>query len=176
MSTAKPAFLLAGGRPRDPEDTVRTLSRALRESGSENTAGGLSRRRQRRQSDLLQRNESPPQTGRGGRGHNAPPGQKDGESGAAKKILEDADVIFISGGEVEDGMAWLNRHGLADYIRALYGSGKLFVGMSAGSIMMGAHWVRWEDEDDDATASLFDCLGSSRRPSIPTPRTRTGRS
>jgi hypothetical protein len=32
-------------------------------------------------------------------------------------------------------------------------------GISAGSIMLGTHWVRWENPDDDASAALFDCIG-----------------
>ena len=77
----------------------------------------------------------------------------------AKTALEKADAVFLSGGEVEDGMRWLEHHGLIGFLNELRNRGKLFFGMSAGSIMMGTHWVRWEDENDDATASLFECLG-----------------
>lgn len=56
-------------------------------------------------------------------------------------------------------MMWLVRHGLDSFLKELYSNGKLFFGLSAGSIMMGTHWVRWDDPDDDDTASLFDCLG-----------------
>jgi cyanophycinase len=78
---------------------------------------------------------------------------------AARQMLSDADAIFISGGEVDDGMRWLAAHGLVDFLKELYDQGKLFFGLSAGSIMMGAHWVRWEDPKDDVTSELFDCLG-----------------
>jgi peptidase E len=78
---------------------------------------------------------------------------------AAKRVLESADAIFISGGEVEDGMCLLMQHGLVAFLKDLYCKGKLFFGMSAGSIMMGSHWVRWENPKDDASAELFDCLG-----------------
>jgi peptidase E len=77
---------------------------------------------------------------------------------AAKKYHEAADAIFISGGEVEDGMVWLVKHGLDRFLKELYHQGKLFIGMSAGSIMMGTHWVRWEKPGDDTTAELFNCL------------------
>ena len=78
---------------------------------------------------------------------------------AAKALLSGADAVFLTGGEVEDGMIWLRRHGLVDFMRELYASGKPFFGISAGCIMMGKNWVRWDVEGDDSTASLFDCLG-----------------
>jgi cyanophycinase-like exopeptidase len=78
---------------------------------------------------------------------------------SAKRALEASDAIFLSGGEVEDGMRWLELHGLVRFLKEMRSQGKLFLGMSAGSIMMGSHWVHWDDPDDDATAELFDCLG-----------------
>jgi peptidase E len=159
MSAAKPAFLLAGGRPRDPSNTIRALSRALGESGKAKprvaylgVASG---------DNLLFFNAVKALLKKAGAGDVVMPrlAKAGADLAEAKKILEAADVVFITGGEVEDGMVWLNRHGLADFVRELYSRGKLFLGMSAGSIMMGAHWVRWEDEDNDDTASLFDCLG-----------------
>ena len=79
--------------------------------------------------------------------------------GAAKKLLDSCDAVFITGGEVEDGMYWLKKHGLDEYLQKLYREGKLFFGMSAGSIMMGKSWVRWDVPGNDTTAKQFDCLG-----------------
>ena len=76
-----------------------------------------------------------------------------------KNTLSSADVVFISGGEVEDGMKWLNKHLLVDFIKDLYRGGKQFIGVSAGSIMLGSSWVKWDDPDNDDTAALFDCIG-----------------
>ena len=78
---------------------------------------------------------------------------------AAKRMLETADAVFLSGGEVEDGMLGLAAGGLDAFLAGLYHSGKLFIGMSAGCIMMGQQWVHWDVEGDDSTASLFPCLG-----------------
>ena len=78
---------------------------------------------------------------------------------SSKSILYSSDIIFLSGGEVEDGINWLVKHRLVDFLRELYIGGKQFIGMSAGSIMLGSKWVRWENPDDDNTAELFDCLG-----------------
>jgi len=83
---------------------------------------------------------------------------KRSDIGAAKQILSEADCIFLSGGEVEDGIVLLKKAGLDVFLTELYNSGKLFFGVSAGCIMMGRNWVHWEVENDDSTANLFDCL------------------
>ncbi len=77
----------------------------------------------------------------------------------AQAILEGADAIFVSGGDVEAGMGVLEGRGIVPFLRGLYEGGKPFLGISAGSIMLARQWVRWEDPDDDATASAFPCLG-----------------
>ena len=56
-------------------------------------------------------------------------------------------------------MEVMNRTGIGDFLVKQAEAGKLFFGMSAGSIMMAEEWVRWIDPDDDATAELFPCLG-----------------
>jgi peptidase E len=78
---------------------------------------------------------------------------------AAKQCLQAADIVFVSGGDVEEGMRWLVKHDLVTFLHDIYMKGKLFFGISAGSIMLGTHWVRWENPKDDATAELFACLG-----------------
>ncbi|MEA5026982.1 MAG: Type 1 glutamine amidotransferase-like domain-containing protein [Erysipelotrichaceae bacterium] len=76
----------------------------------------------------------------------------------AQAQLTSADIIFLSGGEVEDGMRWLNYHRLTAFLHELLTQGKVFFGLSAGSIMLGKCWVKWTDPQDDQTAELFDCL------------------
>lgn len=78
---------------------------------------------------------------------------------AAKKILESADIVFVSGGDVEEGMNGLTDGGMADFLRSLHAEGTPFFGVSAGSIMMARRWIRWADPHDDASAGLFPCLG-----------------
>ena len=78
---------------------------------------------------------------------------------AARTALSDADLIFLSGGEVEDGINWLKKHGLIAFLKDLYSSGKRFMGVSAGVIMMGTQWVHWDTPGDDDSSQLFDCLG-----------------
>ena len=77
----------------------------------------------------------------------------------AKDILEKADIVFISGGDVEAGMDVLREKGLIEFLTGLYEQGKPFFGLSAGSIMLASEWIRWRDPDDDATAEIFPCLG-----------------
>lgn len=79
----------------------------------------------------------------------------------SKEILCRCDMVFISGGEVEDGIT-----GIPDDVKSLLAdlrnNGTVFAGMSAGTIMLGRSWPHWNDEDKDFdNARLFDCLGFS---------------
>ena len=77
----------------------------------------------------------------------------------ARKMLKSADAIFISGGDMEAGMQILKEKNMIEFFQELYEEGKLFFGVSAGSIMLAKEWVRWQNPDDDSTAELFPCLG-----------------
>lgn len=77
----------------------------------------------------------------------------------ARTILESADMVFISGGDVEAGMEVLEERQILSFLHELFERGKPFFGSSAGSVMLGRQWVRWEDPADDATASPFPCMG-----------------
>ncbi len=159
MNRTKPIFLLAGGRPRNPENMVSSMARALKECGQQEprvaclgVANGDNEVFYRNIKSLLQEAGA-------GDVFLLRLAKTRVDLSAAKQALETADAIFISGGEVDDGMRWLEQHGLVGFLRGLRSQGKVFFGMSAGSIMMGTHWVRWENPNDDTTAELFDCLG-----------------
>jgi peptidase E len=77
----------------------------------------------------------------------------------AKALLQRADVIFMSGGDAEEGMRILKEKKMDSFIRDRAKEGKLILGMSAGTIMMSQEWVGWRDPDDDTTAGLYSCLG-----------------
>jgi peptidase E len=77
----------------------------------------------------------------------------------AMEILAEADAVFVSGGDVEAGMRALEAAQMCEHIRELHRHGKPFLGMSAGSIILGKAWVRWPDENDDARVETFPCLG-----------------
>jgi peptidase E len=76
----------------------------------------------------------------------------------AARVLKSSDVIFISGGDVEVGMATVLNTGIDVILRDLYCSGRPVFGVSAGSIMLARKWVRWTDPKDDSSAELFSCL------------------
>jgi dipeptidase E len=76
----------------------------------------------------------------------------------ARQVLEGADLVFISGGDVDQGMRVLHDRGVVELLRALGDGGRPMMGLSAGSIMLGRAWVRFVDDRDDQ-AELFDCLG-----------------
>jgi peptidase E len=77
----------------------------------------------------------------------------------AMRVIEECPVVFMSGGDVEEGMRILADRGMIGFLQDQYQSGKLFVGASAGSIMLAKSWIRWEDPEIDTSAELFPCLG-----------------
>lgn len=84
--------------------------------------------------------------------------RKTSKVSAARQLLHDCDLVFMSGGDVEHGMKVLDDRGVSDDLRSLAAAGKPFVGISAGSIMTCHSWVRFPD-DDEARAEPFACLG-----------------
>lgn len=79
--------------------------------------------------------------------------------GAARVIIEAADLVFVGGGDVELGMHRLLERDLQGSLKKKHGSGTPFFGISAGAILLGRQWIRWRDPKDDASAELFECLG-----------------
>jgi peptidase E len=77
----------------------------------------------------------------------------------ARALLEDSDMIFVSGGDVEHGVNLLRDRGIDGTIVALARAGKPMFGISAGSLMLAREWVRFPDEDDEDKAEIFPCLG-----------------
>jgi cyanophycinase-like exopeptidase len=84
---------------------------------------------------------------------------KRGNAEKAKTVIEASDLVFFSGGDVEEGMRVLKEKGVTDLLRNLFRTGKPFFGISAGSIMLAQQWIRWTNPDDDTSAEFFDCLG-----------------
>ena len=157
--TFKPTWLLAGGPGSSRKHLVELLARALSDSGLDSPAvaylGSASEDDPgffRRMGDLLQ-------AAGAGSVTLAPTVGKRVRIGATQTLLKNADVIFVSGGDVEAGMAVLENHDLITFLHGLHAAGKTFIGLSAGSIMLAKGWVRWRDHQDDSTAELFPCLG-----------------
>ena len=152
-----PAILLAGGRPRDPAAMSAMMSRAFQ--GMEKPQVAYIGTANGDNLVFFQAMKAMLISAGAEKVNFVHLAKKKPDTDAAKKILAGADVIFLSGGEVEDGMNWLKQHGLVGFLRDLYSAGKRFMGVSAGVIMMGTHWVHWDTEGDDSTSKLFDCLG-----------------
>jgi peptidase E len=152
-----PAILLAGGRPRDPDAMARVMASAFADKPRPTvayigTANGDN-------PDSFQMISSVLTEAGAHKVTHVRLVKENPDINAARETLTRSDVIFLSGGEVEDGMNWLKKHGLVSFLKNLYNTGKRFMGISAGTIMMGTYWVRWEIPGDDSTSELFDCLG-----------------
>ena len=80
----------------------------------------------------------------------------------AARVIASADVVFVSGGDVEAGMRVLRERGMIGRFRALHRNGTVFIGESAGSIMLSRCWIGWTDPRDERSAGLFPCLGLAR--------------
>lgn len=154
----KKVYLLAGG-PGNNGRTGEQLAQALRGSGAERpsvayigTASGDSRSFMRWFALPLKKAGASSLT-------MVPLVGRRADRQAAEDILRKSDVIFVSGGEVEDGMNALDPE-MRALLRELLEDGKQFLGLSAGSIMQGLAWPHWDDEDRrPQDAVLFDCLG-----------------
>jgi len=156
----KPVFLLAGGRAfRERNKPDPLIQRIYSQSGAPNPAiayiGAASGDDQRFFSFI---SSTLKEAGAGEISH-AILAPANADVKKAQKIIETADVIYISGGDVERGMRVLEEKKIISFLKGLFHSGKLFFGLSAGSIMLAREWVRWSDPDDDTTAELFPCLG-----------------
>jgi peptidase E len=76
----------------------------------------------------------------------------------ARALLEDCDMVFVSGGDVEHGVKVLRDRDMVQPLASLARAGKPFFAISAGSLMLGREWVRFPHEDDESTAEIFPCL------------------
>jgi cyanophycinase-like exopeptidase len=154
-----PVYLLAGGGPRGRSAYSALLARIIRESGAASpaiayvgAASGDHRGFFRMIAGLL--------TSAGaGKVRLAPTAGKGGGRAPALRVLNSADIVFISGGDVEAGMRVLAERDLVGDLKRLQRAGVPFVGLSAGSIMLARAWVRWRDPRDESSAEVFPCLG-----------------
>ena len=78
---------------------------------------------------------------------------------AARNILAEADLVFFTGGDVEQGMRLIEERDLVGSLHELHSAGKPMEGLSAGAILLGRHWVRFVGDGKEARAEPFECLG-----------------
>lgn len=78
-----------------------------------------------------------------------------------RRKLEDADVIYMNGGNTFYLLDWVRKSGLDKYLRGLLDQGKVYVGVSAGSIIVGPsiEVAGWGPTGDPNTINLQDLAG-----------------
>jgi len=159
MSALKPVYLLAGGRPRNPQSFSPLFDAVFKESGkTKPTIAYVGAASDENKPFYLLMAAALKGAGAGKIRH-AVIAPKKADIPKAQEILESSDIIYISGGDVEHGMQVLIEKTMVDFMVDLYRQGKPFFGISAGSIMLAKEWIRWRDPDDDTTAEVFPCLG-----------------
>ena len=159
MSALKPVYLLGGGPGADRSNLRRVLRLAFAETGQPapdiayvGAASGDDRGFFRMIAGYLRAAGS-------GEVRLAPMAGRGADLDEARDALTSAALVFISGGDVEEGVRVLQTQRMMPLLTRLHKSGVPFLGVSAGSIMLARQWVRWRDDDDDSTAEAFACLG-----------------
>lgn len=159
MSAKKPVYLLAGGRPRDHGMTDLIIQMIFKESARVSptiayvgTANGDNQ-------DFFNRMTQMYREAGAYRVYHALISPDGADLKKAQDALNSADIVFISGGDVDRGIRVLREKNMIDCLSTLYQQGKPFFGSSAGAIMLAKEWVRWRDPDDSTSAELFPCLG-----------------
>lgn len=158
MGRNRPVYLLAGGRPRGQRTPDPLIRAALRESGKESpviaytgTANGDDEGFFSRMAGVFR------EAGAYHINHALISPEK-ADLKKAQDILKAADIIFVSGGDVDRGIRVLQEKDMIDFLTRLYQQEKPFCGLSAGAIMLAREWVRWRNPDDNSSAELFPCL------------------
>jgi cyanophycinase-like exopeptidase len=94
-----------------------------------------------------------------------------------RRVVDRADLLFVSGGDPTLGAKVLSRTGAAGWVREAHARGVPVMGVSAGAILLGEWWIEWPEDppqgeptarrahpndDEDAppeAASLVPCTG-----------------
>jgi peptidase E len=157
MKENKPIYLLAGGR--GSNSTAPIIQKILRDIGKPSPNIAYVGVATEDNTDFFHRMSSMVKSAGECKLIHALIYPRNADLNKAREILQQADAVYVGGGDVEAGMEVLQKKKLIDIFPELAAQGKLFFGVSAGSIMLAREWVRWRDPDDDATAELFPCLG-----------------
>jgi peptidase E len=157
MTEIKPVYLLAGGRGNTSPDRI--LKKIFKDIGKPSPKIAYVGVATDDNTEFFQRMSSMISAAGNCTLTHALIAPKNADLDKAQEVMLQSDAIYVGGGDVEAGMAVLNKKKFTKIFNDLYIQGKLFFGVSAGSIMLGKEWVRWRDPDDDSTAELFPCLG-----------------
>ncbi len=155
---AKPVFLLAGGRHSRGKKPDTLLQAVFREYGIKSPAVAYSGTASGDDRGFFNFISAEIKEAGAGKVTHAVIAPEGADLKKAQNILESADIVFVSGGDVEAGMEVLYEKKMFEFLTGLYRQGKPFFGISAGAIMLAGKWVRWTDPDDDNSAEFFPCL------------------
>ena len=158
MQDKKPVYLLAGGRSRDRRTTDPLIQEVFKESAKVSPTIAYVGTANGDNEDFFNRMAEMYKEAGAYRVNHALISPDTADLKKAKDVLESADIVFISGGDVDRGMRVLLEKNMIDFLSALYQQGKPFFGSSAGAIMLAKEWVRWRDPEDNTSAELFPCL------------------
>lgn len=84
----------------------------------------------------------------------------------ARAIVDSADLVFVSGGDPTLGAKVLARSNASAWLKEANARGVALMGVSAGTIALGAWWADWPDEDGPdpeaelARTKLVGCVGA----------------
>jgi len=158
MNNLKPVYLLAGGRPSNPQILNALLKTVYTESGKASPTIAYVGTANNDNKDFFLRMESLLKSAGAAKIEHAILSSDKSDLHKAQDILTSADIVYISGGDVDRGIQVLQESQITGFLLELYKEGKPFFGLSAGSIMLAKEWIRWKNPDDDTTAEIFPCL------------------
>jgi peptidase E len=159
MPGVKPVYLLSGDSHHHRKTRDPLIREMLRETGRDNPAVAYIGTASGDDTAFFQVLQRLFQRTGAGSVELAPLATPDADLRRSRALLESADVIFLSEGDVDLGMKVLAERGFVALLHERLHDGAVFSGFSAGSILMSRQWVRWTDPEDDTTAEPFDCLG-----------------
>jgi dipeptidase E len=159
MQSKRPVYLLAGGRPRGRGTTDPITQTVFKESARISPTIAYVGTANGDNEDFFKRMAQMYREAGAFRVNHVLISPDGADLKKAQDSLNSADIIFISGGDVDRGIRVLREKNMIDCLFTLYQQGKPFFGSSAGAIMLAKEWVRWPDPDDSASAELFPCLG-----------------
>lgn len=69
-------------------------------------------------------------------------------------FLDEADIVLLAGGDIRRGWRAFKENGLIERIIALYATGTVMIGVSAGAVQLGLKG--WRGEDPTTSKEIFD--------------------
>ncbi len=131
----KPVYLIAGGRGSRRKGPDPLLEAVFKGFGIKNPAVAYTGTASGDDKDFYQFISSSFTAAGAGKVTHAVIATDNADLKKAQKILDESDIIFVSGGDVEAGMEVLQQKNMLGFFNNLYKQGKPFFGISAGAIM-----------------------------------------